>query len=118
MKRRHFLATAGTVGIAGTVAAGSVVSSAYSSFSTSILLEEFEPEVKTVLDNFQAQMAMNVESMGLDQKHVAQNVLPTRIISKKSAKGVQTIVYKNKARKYVSLSTGKGVERIQVLDKI
>ena len=49
MKRRNFLATAGTVGIATTVAGGTVVSSAYSSINATVLLQEFQPESKGCL---------------------------------------------------------------------
>lgn len=110
MKRRNFLATAGTVGIATTVAGGSVVSSAYASISANALLQEFQPQVKTVFENFSTQVNQNTTDMGLDSKHVSRTVLPTRIISQEPTR----IVYKNRSGQYVSLSVVKGMERIQI----
>ncbi len=114
MKRRNFLATAGTVGIATTVAGGTVVSSAYSSINATVLLQEFQPEVKAVYENFSSQVQVNKEDMGLDNDHAASIVLPTRIISQKPS----NIVYKNRSGQYVTLSVANGKERIRISNSL
>lgn len=63
MKRRHFLATAGTVGIATTVAGGSVASSAYASINATVLLQEFQPEVKTIYSRFATELEVNTKDL-------------------------------------------------------
>lgn len=114
MKRRNFLATAGTVGIATTVAGGSVVSSAYSSINATVLLQEFQPAVKTAYDNFSSQVQLNQKDMGLSSEHASRTVLPTRIISQEP----QRIIYKNRSGQYVSLSVANGKERIQISNSL
>ena len=111
MRRRHFLAAAGTVGIATTVSAGSVASAAFTSINASVLLQEFQPAAKTVYDSFLTTAATNFESLGLEgQQHIKRIVLPTRTMSQ----GPEHIVYRNQAGQYISLYTTKGMEWIKV----
>ena len=114
MKRRHFLATAGTVGIATTVAGGTVASSAFSSLNATVLLQEFHPEVKSVYHHFASQVQLNTDGMGLDSKYISRSVLPSRIISQEP----QRIVYKNQSGQYVSLSVVNGEKRIQLANEL
>lgn len=118
MKRRSFLVATGTVGIAGAVSGATVVSSAYSSISRSVLLEEFNSKSKNALDNFLAKVKLNVESLGLDAKFAEHIVMPVRIISNKIDAGHQKISYKNKSGNYISLSVIDGVERVEVQSKL
>ena len=119
MKRREFLATTGTVGIASTVSGASLVSSTYSSISNSILLKEFTPELKGALEKFKSEAILNAEDLGLDKKYALRVTMPTQIINKKSVKGLQRITYKNKAGNYVLLTVDKkGVESIQILETL
>ena len=114
MKRRTFLAASGTVGIAGVVSGASVVSTVYTSMSTSILLEEFNVNTRNVLDKFMADVMLNTKALGLDENIATLLVMPAQIIDKKSTKNNQRIIYKNKSGDYISLSVTKGVERIEV----
>ena len=114
MKRRHFLATAGTVGIATTVAGGSVASSAYATINAAVLLQEFQPEVKTIYSRFATELEVNTKDLGLDSKYISRTVLPTRIISQEP----QRIVYKNQSGQYVSLSVVNGEKRIQLANEL
>ena len=114
MKRRIFLSTASTVGIVGAVSSASLVSSAYSSISTGVLLQEFGSATRSALDNFVANVKANIEHLGLDEKLVEQIAMPTQIISNNSTGSNQHITYKNKSGQYISLSITDGVERAVV----
>jgi len=118
MKRREFLATTGTVGIASTVSGASIVSSTYSSISNSILLKEFTPELRSAFDKFKSEALLNAEDLGLDKKYALNVAMPAQIISKKAVNGHQSIVYKNKSGRYVSLTVNNGAERINISEKL
>ncbi len=118
MKRRQFLATTGTIGIASTISSAAVVSSTYSSVENSMLMEEFAPKLKSVFDKFVSDVALNCKELGLDKKYESRVAMPAHIISKKSTIGSQNIIYKNKSGGYISLTVTDGVERIKVLDTL
>ena len=118
MKRRIFLSTAGTIGIAGAASSASIVSTAYTSLSTSVSLKEFSPTAKTALDNFNAGLAQNIQELGL-KKELASNIaMPVRIIKKQLNGSKDSIIYKNKAGNYVSLSVKDGVETIRISNSL
>lgn len=114
MKRRTFLTASSTLGIAGTVSGASVVSSVYSSISTDILLEEFKPDTRKVLDKFMADVALNVQELGLDKKIAKRIFTPVQIINKKMVGSNQNITFKNKSGEYISLSGAKNNKRISI----
>jgi hypothetical protein len=103
MKRRIFLAASGTVGIATVVSGSSVISSAYSSISSNMLIEEFPSATKSLLDQFVADVTQNVQSLGLDRQLIARITTPTRIISKKEKGKKQEVIFKNKSGQSISL---------------
>ena len=114
MKRRTFLTASSTLGIIGTVSGASIVSSVYSSMSTNILLEEFNPSTRNILDKFTADVALNIQSLGLDKKIAKLIVTPTQIVNRKSTGNDQDITYKNKYNEYISMSVVNGVECISI----
>ena len=114
MKRRIFLSAASTIGIAGAVSSASVVSSAYSSVSTSLLLEDFSPSTRIILDKFQANAVESCQELGLNAKHAKVLTTPVQIISKTTKGDDQHITFKNKAGEYVSLSIINGAEKIKI----
>lgn len=114
MKRRIFLSTASTVGIVGAVSSASLVSSAYSSISTGVLLQEFGSATKSALDNFVSNVKANIKQLGLDEKLAEQITMPTQIISNTAIGSNQNITYKNKSGQYVQLSVTDGVDRVIV----
>ena len=118
MKRREFLATTGTVGIATTVSGASVVSSAYSSMSNSILLKEFTPELKSALKKFKSEALLNAEELGMDKKHALNVIMPAQIIRKEVISEGQRIVYKNKSGRFISLTINNGVEHIKISETL
>jgi len=114
MKRRNFLTAAGTVGLMGTVSGSSLVSSAYSSINSHALMGEFSTATKSTLENFMADVALNIQSLGLDQKYAALIALPTKIVKKQSKGKNQSITYKNKSGNFISISINKGVEKVSI----
>ena len=118
MKRRMFLSTAGTVGAVGAVSGATVVSSAFTSISTSVSLAEFSRSTKTALDNFAAQLTQNIKELDLPKDLAESIALPVRIIKKNFEKDNHSVVYKNKTGKYVSLTIKKGVETIRISDTL
>ncbi len=114
MKRRTFLATSSTVGIASVVPSGFVATSIFSSLNTKVLLEEFQKPTKVVLDKFMADVSLNIQSLGLDETLAKRLVLPVEIINNKSTKGNHNIIYKNGSGEYISLSITNGIERIKI----
>ncbi len=114
MKRRQFIATTGAVGIASVVSGTSVASSAFDSISSREALKEFTPETKGGLDKFATEVAQNIQDQGLDQKYANLITAPVRIISKNQKNGTQSIVYKNKAKEFVSLTVSKKETRIKI----
>lgn len=118
MRRRSFVTALGTVGIglASTIpASAAVVSGTFSSISAMNMQKEFNPAVKSVLDKFEADVAQNIESLGLDKKYVALVSAPIRIKHKKTTGKRHQIVYENRAGERISLSVHKGVQRIEIL---
>lgn len=113
MKRRVFLAAAGTVGAVGAVSAGSLVSSAYSSLTVNACLQEFSTPTRTAWNKFSTDISKNVKSLGLDDKYVSMITSPVQVISKSQ----ENIVFKNKSGQVVSLSIVDGMERIEFLEK-
>jgi len=109
MKRRTFLTAASTVGIVGVASSATVVSSVYNNLSVSVLLEEFDAPNKKILNKFVADITENAESLGIDPAFVKHIAMPVQIISNKTKKGNQNIIYKNKAGQIVSLSVENGV---------
>jgi len=118
MKRRTFLTTSSTVGVASAVPGGFVASSIFSSINTSMLLKEFNSSTKSVLDKLMTDVKLNLKSMDLDEDLAKKIVMPVKIIKKKSSSGNHSILYKNKAGEFVSLSVSKGVQRIKISKSI
>lgn len=114
MKRRSFLNTSGTIGIASVVSGASVVSSVYSSVNTSVLLKEFNPSTRNVFDRFIEDVKLNGEVLGLDPKFTKKLVMPVQIIDNNSSFGNEKITYKNKSGEVVSISVINGIERIEI----
>ena len=114
MKRRTFLTTSSTVGIVGMVSGASVVSSTYNSISASLLLEEFPGYTRSILDNFSAEVKLNIQAHGLDERLTDHLVMPVRIIDKNSKGAQHSITYKNASGQRISLSMEKGEEIIRI----
>lgn len=114
MKRRVFLTTSGTVGLAGIVSGASIVSPIYSSISANVLLEEFNPSLRSIFDQFTTNMIQNVEALELDEKIVKRVVTPVRIVKKKFKDNDKSITYKNRSGEYVSISVVNGVGHIDI----
>lgn len=114
MKRRNFVATAGTIGVATAVSGATVASSTYSSISSGMLLKEFTPVSKNVLDRFSKEVRQNFIDLGMDEKLVKQMTVPVQIIRNKTKEGQESIVFKNKSGDYISLTCINGVDRIAV----
>jgi len=113
MKRRNFLAAAGTVGAVGAVSAGSLVSSTYSSLTVNACLQEFGSLTKAAWDKFSADVSLNLTSLGLDQKHVSAITAPVQIISK----DLTNVTFKNKSGQIISMSVVDGVELVEFLEE-
>ncbi|MEM9822030.1 MAG: hypothetical protein AAF985_13200 [Bacteroidota bacterium] len=113
MKRRIFLATSGTVGMASVVSGSTVISSVYSSINSSMLIDEFSAPVKKLFDQFVNDVTTNVQSLGLDEKWIKQISMPVHIVKKTDGKE-QHIVFKNKSGHSIGLSVGKKEGKIHI----
>jgi len=107
MKRRTFLTAAATVGAVGAASSATVVSSVYNTINLNILLEEFDPAAKTILDKFVSDIAENAEDLGLDKKMAKKMAMPTRIVSNNLSGKQKSIVYRNAFDQTISISTSK-----------
>lgn len=114
MKRRTFLTASSTIGIVGAVSGSTVVSSVYTSMSTSVLLEEFDPATKGVYDKFIVDVKENIQDSEMDEKLANKVFTPVQIISKKTTGRNPQIVYKNKAGEYVRLSVINGNQKVEI----
>lgn len=115
MKRRTFLTAASTIGIVSAASSATVVSSVYNDISTNILLEEFKPSSKNVLDKFLSDVSENATSLGIDSKIAKRLAMPVRIISNESKKNNQNISYKNKAGQTISICTINGKSSLKIM---
>jgi hypothetical protein len=104
MKRRTFLTAASTIGAVSIASSATVVTSFYSDYSTSLLLEEFDSPAKVVLDKFVADVSENAKSLGLDSTLAKRLAMPVQIIKKDN----KNIIYKNKAGQIISISSKDG----------
>ena len=114
MKRRIFLSTTGTVGIAGAASGASLVSSIFTSISANVSLAEFSADTKKVLDHFVSELALNIHELGLNKADIASIARPVRIIKKEFNNDSHRIVYVNKAGSYIDLSIKNGLEQIRI----
>ncbi|MFK8101969.1 MAG: hypothetical protein AB8G15_05585 [Saprospiraceae bacterium] len=114
MKRRSFLTATGTVGIASIVSGSTVASSVFSSINTNVLLEDFNDQSKTVLNEFMKDIVLNTKDLGLDADLAKNIVMPVLLLKNNTSGKNQNITYKNKFGDIVSLSTYKGKQQIKI----
>jgi hypothetical protein len=114
MKRRNFLSAASIAVAAGVTSGLSATASTFNGVSSFAALNEFSNAGQSALSKFKAELSEGLTSFS-GGKRLAENVaMPVRIISKTSKKGLEQLIYKNKAGQYIRLRVKDGVETFYI----
>lgn len=108
MKRRNFLSATGVVIAAGMTSSVSAAGVTFNAMSSHAALNEFSDTAKAALENFKKGLKEGLCSFPDAKKLLHQTAMPVRIISKKSEKNLEQIIYKNQNGQYVRLTSANG----------